>query len=601
VKRIITSILFALIATGGWCTSPGFIDSLKRKVVRTDINDTLRTPLLLQLSYYLNDPVEALSYGREALQLANKIGWKEHEAYAWGYIGVNEARLGNHLKSIESLINSANLFRGLKMAHQEGYALVSIGLTFLNDGDYLNALKYYQQGYDLFVAHKDTLLLVNTIINIGELYRKTGNGDSAVYYYQMGVNALDGFKTGDQNRIHETYATLKGNMGMVHLEMGRIDSAKIELEEAVVFFTRNSDPYKLSVYQSELGKLYILQGDVVNGERLIKESLEIAQSAQLKEQIRDFSLQLSGFYEKIGNSPKALSYFKHYKSYDDSLKNVETVRKMEQQQSSFELTKKEEKIAALNRINRLQKLLALALSSGILIFVIFIFVLAKVNRKIKKNNRLISIQKLLVEKRESEKALLLKELNHRVKNNLQMVASLLNLHARQLKGHPAAEALMAGRYRVEALTLIHQKLYRDDVDTIIDIKEYIVELTQNLVMNFGPDFHLELKLEPFIMKIDKAIPLGLIINELVTNSLKYGSKNNTAPSLRVSIENQTDTMLLTIADNGSGLPVDFDFNKAGSFGLKLVNSLVKQLDGTIECKSDKGTCWVLILNKEKIG
>lgn len=600
MKRIITSILLVLITTGGWCTFPGFIDSLKREVVRTDINDTLRTHLLLQLSYYVNDPSQALNYGNEALQLAQKIGQKQHEAYAWGYIGSNEAKLGNNLKSVESLINAANLFRELKLSHQEGYALGEIGSTFSNEGDYLNALKYYQQGYDLFEAYNDTLLQVVMLINIGEVYRKTGNVESAALYFQRGINLLDSLKTGDQSRIDETYATLKGNMGIVHLEMGRIDQAKTKLENAVEFFTRIGDSYKSSVYQSELGKLLILTGDTINGERLINESLAIAHSAQLKEQIRDFSQQLSEFYEGIGNTSKALDFFKQYKSYDDSLKNVENIRRMEQQQSLFELSKKEEQIVALNRINRLQQLLALGLSSGIFIFIVFMFVLVKANRKIKKSNRLISRQKILVEQREAEKALLLKELNHRVKNNLQMVASLLNLHARQLKDHPAAEALVAGRYRVEALTLIHQKLYRDDVDTIIDIKEYIVELTQNLVFNFGPEFRLELNLEPFVMKIDKAIPLGLIINELVTNSLKYGGKNNKAPGLRVSIENQPNTVLLTIADNGSGLPIDFDFNKAGSFGLKLVNSLVKQLAGNIECKSDGGTCWILTLNKEKI-
>ena len=181
-----------------------------------------------------------------------------------------------------------------------------------------------------------------------------------------------------------------------------------------------------------------------------------------------------------------------------------------------------------------------------------------------------------------------------------MVTSLLSLHARQLKGHPAAEALMAGKYRVEALTLIHQKLYRDDIDTKIDIKDYIEELSQNLVMNFGQQFHLELKLNSLIMKIDKAIPLGLIINELVTNSLKYGAIENAFPVLAIGINNEEQHVNITIEDNGRGLPDNFDFRKSDSFGLKLVHSLVKQLGGAIDCKSDKGTHWTLTLDKLKI-
>ncbi|MDA3929473.1 MAG: sensor histidine kinase, partial [Prolixibacteraceae bacterium] len=183
---------------------------------------------------------------------------------------------------------------------------------------------------------------------------------------------------------------------------------------------------------------------------------------------------------------------------------------------------------------------------------------------------------------------------------LQMVASLLNLHSRQLKGHPAAEALLEGKYRVEALTLIHQKLYRDDIDTKIDLKDYIEELTKNLVMNFGQNFDMELKLVPFIMKIDKAIPLGLVLNELVTNSLKYGQEDNESPKLAIVITKEAENVILTIKDNGKGLPDDFDFRKTDSFGLKLVHSLINQLGGKIDWNSKSGTCWTITLNTLKI-
>ena len=228
-------------------------------------------------------------------------------------------------------------------------------------------------------------------------------------------------------------------------------------------------------------------------------------------------------------------------------------------------------------------------------------VLFRAYRNIKTSHIIISQQKQLVEQREVEKALLLKELNHRVKNNLQMVSSLLNLHARQLKDHPAADALMAGRYRVEALTLIHQKLYRDDVDTKIDIQNYIEDLSKNLVLNFGPEFTLDLKLVPLVLKIDKAIPLGLVMNELITNSLKYGGNENVAPELKIQIDNDSqDIVLITVADNGKGLPPDFDLMKSKSFGLKLVNSLVKQLSGEISYRAVNGTCWTLKLSINKL-
>jgi two-component system, sensor histidine kinase PdtaS len=441
----------------------------------------------------------------------------------------------------------------------------------------------------------------NILLNLGELIPECpGVADSALFYFQDALGLISQCKNGDRKIIDDCRFTIIGNMGIVHLQMGQLELAELELTEAKQFFKQTGDFYRKTVYRSELGKLYLLLGDTIKGTSLINESLETAITANLKEQIRDFSLQLSTLYEERGQIYPAFNLYKQYKLYDDSLKNVETIRLMEQQQSHFELTKKEEEIEVLNKINKLQRRLAFILSASIFMFIVLAAVLFIANRRIKSVNTELTQQKMLVEQREKEKALLLRELNHRVKNNLQMVSSLLNLHSRQLKDHPAAEALMAGRYRVEALTLIHQKLYRDDVDTKIDLKDYIEELSKNLVMNFGPDFILDLKLNPLVMKVDKAIPLGLIINELLTNSLKYGGKNNSNPRLSIGILIDNNDAIITIADNGQGLPADFDLAKSTSFGLKLVNSLVRQLGGSIACHSENGTSWALTLNKEKI-
>lgn len=595
--KILLFLLLLLILTGGWATSPGFIDSIKSQIDRPDISDAEKIHSLLQLCYYVVDnPVEGLGYGQQALQLAQKTDNKINEAYAYGYIGVQEARLGNNLKSIQAYINAANIFRELGEVHKEGYALASIGSAFQLQGDTENALKYIKQGLQLFQAYGDTQQIANCYLNIGEGFRRDNNLDSAIIYFNNGIDVLNKFKTGNAYQSGLTLYTLKGNMGIIHVGKGNYTLAKEELNTAIHFFDSVNDPYRKSVYYAELGKLHIAMGNSKLGEKKIEESYKIAESAALKEQIRDFSLDLSKIYEVQQNHAYALKYYKQYKAYDDSIKNVEVVRQMEQQQSRFELSKKEEQITTLNKINKLQRNLAFVLLLAIVIFVILVSVLFKAYRNIKTNHLIISEQKQLVEQREVEKALLLKELNHRVKNNLQMVSSLLNLHARQLKDHPAAEVLMAGRYRVEALTLIHQKLYREDVDTKIDIQNYIEDLSKNLVLNFGPEFTLDLKLESLVLKIDKAIPLGLIMNELITNSLKYGGDDNLSPELNIKIENTTEGFVfITVSDNGKGLPADFDIRESKSFGLKLVNSLVKQLGGEISFRSENGVCWSLKL------
>ncbi|MBN2806740.1 MAG: tetratricopeptide repeat protein [Prolixibacteraceae bacterium] len=606
MRKIFFIGIMIFLTTGGLAQqASGLIDSLKLELARLselENKEKELTSVLLKLCYHqLANPIESYQYGQLALEIAKANHIKEYEAYANYYLSRSEKLLGNNLQSIDLAIRSAQLFHELDKPYEESYALIRIGNIFSSEGDIINALIYFKQALQIFEGINDRVNIGAIQTNIGETFRKLGQTDSALYYYNLSLyNIKAESNSNDQNMIAVNEATTLGNIGMVYLEMGEYELARDYISRADAFFTDKDDPYRKSVYQCELGKLAILEGNIDEGEALINQSLQMAQHSQLKEQIRDFSLELSKFYEQQKLPVKALAFHKQYKYYDDSLKNIENVRRLEQQQSQFQLSRKDEEITTLNKINKLQRLLSLLLLGGTLVVVIFTFLSIRTNLKIKKFNREITLQKQLVEEREKEKALLLKELNHRVKNNLQMVASLLSLHSRQLKGHPAAEALMAGKYRVEALTLIHQKLYRDDVDTKIDLKDYIDELAKNLVMNFNQDFRLELNLESFTMKIDKAIPLGLILNELITNSLKYGKPHDKAPVLSIAVKKKEREIELFIEDNGPGLPDDFDFRNAKSFGLKLVHSLVQQLGGTITWNSEQGTIWKLTLAIAKI-
>lgn len=605
MKKIKITFVFIILWVGGFAQFPDLIDSLKTQLSEKNISDLNKVKLLLNLAYhysYRSDPGEALKYGKEALLLAQKVENNELEAYAYNYIGNSECRLGNNVLGVEALIKSAELFRKNGLEHLEASALASIGGVFGENNDLQNAIKYNNQALLLFYKFGDTISVATTQSNIGEAYREMGMYDSAFYYFETARFNFEAIKDTSRYSVfsHKMMTTV-GNLGMIYAAQGNLPKAKELLNSALNFFLSYDDYYRSSVYQNEIGVIFTKEGEKKKGEELILKSLELAQKAELKEQIRDISHSLFEFYKSVDKPDKALFYYQQYNIYDDSIKNVEVVRTVEKQQSRFELNKKEEEIVSLNKINQLQKNIAFVLSGSILIVTMLLFVLYRKNQSVRKNNELISKQKLLVEQREKEKGLLLRELNHRVKNNLQMVSSMLNLHSRQLKDHPdAADALKSGQLRVEALTLIHQKLYRDDVDTKIDIKEYIEELTKNLVYNFGREFELQFELQPFVVNIDKAVPLGLIINELVTNSLKYGKIDNDSPLLQIAINRNDDEVSLMIRDNGKGLPQDFDYTTTNSFGLKLVHSLVKQLNGELSCQWQNGTGWTLILDYQKL-
>ena len=172
---------------------------------------------------------------------------------------------------------------------------------------------------------------------------------------------------------------------------------------------------------------------------------------------------------------------------------------------------KQTEIEFLNELNKSQQNTLWAVGSGTAILLVLLGLLYRNNRQRMKINKVLT-------QREKEKALLLNELNHRTKNNLNMISSLLNLQSADLGDHVAAEALLHGRYRVDSLALIHQKLYKEDYSHI-DMRPYLTELFEHLVESFDPDVQLKSDILPIKMNVEQAIPLALIINELLTNSL----------------------------------------------------------------------------------
>jgi two-component sensor histidine kinase len=173
------------------------------------------------------------------------------------------------------------------------------------------------------------------------------------------------------------------------------------------------------------------------------------------------------------------------------------------------------------------------------------------------------------------------------------------LQAGQFRGEPAADALIAARRRIDALMLIHQKLYREDVDTHIKLSDYIRELTDNLIYGFGKEVHLTLELAEARLYIDFAIPLGIVINELLTNSLKYAFEGKT-PSIYIALKEENHKLQLIIADNGPGFPEEQDIKASRSLGLKLVYSLIRQVHGELTHTNNNGCRWEIILDTDKL-
>jgi two-component sensor histidine kinase len=191
----------------------------------------------------------------------------------------------------------------------------------------------------------------------------------------------------------------------------------------------------------------------------------------------------------------------------------------------------------------------------------------------------------------------MKELHHRVKNNLQIVSSLLNLQSAKIEDEQAQKALMEGQHRIEAMSLIHQKLYQTKTSSRVNIKEFIAELSENLLHAYGYSanrFNLQLQITVQELEADIAIPVGLILNEAVTNAFKYAYKNVANPALHISLKEEENKLLLVVADNGTTL-TEKAWKQSTSFGRQLMQSLTQQLEGHMELNCDNGSTFIFAI------
>jgi two-component sensor histidine kinase len=189
-----------------------------------------------------------------------------------------------------------------------------------------------------------------------------------------------------------------------------------------------------------------------------------------------------------------------------------------------------------------------------------------------------------------------------VKNNLQIIISLLNLQSRYITDEKTLSAFRESQNRIRAMALVHEKLYRSTDLATIDLDNYIRFLANNLLQFYGikgKGITLTMDIHDISLAIDTAIPFGLMINELISNSLKYAFPNGRKGEISIAIHRQDHTLTILFRDDGVGIPEDLDWRNAKSMGLQLVTALVDQLDGTIELDRTGGTRFTMVVHEKE--
>ncbi|MBX5439478.1 MAG: sensor histidine kinase, partial [Thermoflavifilum sp.] len=269
----------------------------------------------------------------------------------------------------------------------------------------------------------------------------------------------------------------------------------------------------------------------------------------------------------------ALYYYELYNVINDSMANVEKTRQIADMQTKYETLQKESTIKQLDLQNQAKTRQVSLLAGTLILLCVLLGIVIWQYAKTEKQKKLITQQS-------EQLKTMMKELHHRVKNNLQIVSSLLSLQGYKTNDEQTKRAFRESQQRVWAMSLIHQRLYQTDQLTTINIQDYLTELAESLITAFGYEtdaFDLKVTSNCQWLDVEKALPLGLMTNEILTNAFKYAFTDLIHPSLHLHLEEQPDKLHLTIAYSGKEWDTHLWLRGSRSFGHQLVATLCKQL------------------------
>lgn len=472
---------------------------------------------------------------------------------------------------------------------------------------YEQAIKHYRNDILNAKLEGNWVTVASVHNNIGLAYRDMNLRDSAEFYFRSSLEMLAD-KSLMLEVITESYLEHFTNVvkwNLAHHLDDRITSEKVQLAKSLAFSGAQVPEYIWVLKAYDLLAKYSYQSSAFETAKQYADSaLVLAKDSKHM----DTWVQLLRLKGKIllaeGSLEQAENYFRQSEELDDSVRVAEAALDASIATAKFEAKEREEELKASKEETRekareaekehRQKLWLIGLFTASLIFlalVVFLF------GQSLKNRRTITRQNRKLEATLAEKEVLLKEIHHRVKNNLQVISSLLDLQSNRLMDEVSQKAFLEGQNRVRSIALIHQQLYQNEDSTGIEIMEFCKSLFEQIrtaMMKKGQQIELRLKGEKAVFDIDTAVPLGLILNEMLTNSFKHAFRESQANLVVIEWEKVGEGKFeLRYRDGGPGLPEDIDLKKVRSLGLRLIYRLSRQLGGSAKVNQPGGYLFIV--------
>jgi len=482
---------------------------------------------------------EASEYAMQTLRLGEKINQPKAQAMAYSDLSNLFWKQSKFEKGLEYGLKSIAIFESIGLNDLDyDFTLYLVGNNYLDLKNYQKALDYYNRSIKMGEQYGFYNNLSDVYISLADLHNSIGNYTQA---QKAGLNAVK-YAELLENNFMQMRSWL--SIGKIYNEQRKYDNAVESLQKSI------------SIASADFGDKYFLH--------------------QAYE-------QLSKAYAGLNDFTKAYAAFQKHDQLEDSVFTVDASQRIAKLETEFEVAKKENTIALQDTKLKQQKniqIFGIVLGTLLVMFLLFLY---RTYLKNKQTNKILARQN-------KEKEFLLKEIHHRVKNNLAVVSSLLSLQSGQSNSKEVQDLMQENQNRVQSMSMIHQKLYQGENLATIEMKDYFMNLGNYTldVFNAREKITIDYNMEKLEIDVDMAVPIGLIVNELLTNALKYAFPDGRNGKIVISLFRNQQKLNLEVSDNGIGKSNVYSLPESG-FGTQLIQLLTIQLDGRMTQKTKEGT------------
>ncbi len=541
--------------------------------------------------YMLQDYDSAKLYYSKTIVTLNKYHLETGLAEAYRGLGICFFEQGQYTSSVTQYQEALKIFERRNDSIGIARTLNSIGTSLETMGDVRNAHPYYEQSLLIKEQLKDSSGVAVGFINIGNVLSQMDKYNQAVENYQTAIEIALNLK---DDRL---YVDAYNCMAQSSFDHKKLDLAKEYWTTALKTFDVYQNDYQKTQIYNGLGSLYLELKQYEEAIQVAHNAIDISKNIDSKQELKKAYYNYAEASAGLKDYEQAYSTILQYAHLKDSLVGREDMSAVQEIRAKYEKEKDGREIAELKLMNQIQKNATKQQSSlkngliiGIIIIAVLLFIV--IFLMIQRGKDAKSLKDSL-----QEKEILLQEVHHRVKNNFQLISSLLNLHGNVVSDPNAIEALEKSKSRILSMALVHQNIYATENIGKIDLQKYVEDLSVQVVSSMKQEklqLDTEISTNQTKLNIEEAIPLGLILNELITNSCKYAFEGRSSGVISIVVQPLNEGKFkVKYKDNGIGLGSRSDIEEFNTLGLELVRLLVAQLHGEMSVNQDNGLEYII--------